>query len=776
MSPEQAVAASVRDLAELTVVDDPSAARSTLARWVGDPERITRLAWAFSSGPEAVAGACAQLCLVRGLGGLARDLHAAVKKRAKELDREKEATSVSRPRSPGRPAILVKQQLDTVLDAAWAARLNANEPPSLFQSHGVLVRRVGAGVDTRLQLLNVHSLIEEISRCADWVREGREGGYVDMQPPKQVAECMLATPHPSLPPIRRIAHAPFVAADGAVVCDPGLHRPTETWVELPDHLRFDGGPELLTRADAEAAAAFLTAELFSDFSFVDASDRAHALGMFLTPIVRPMFEGPTPIQLISAPARGVGKTLLVRLPLLLFLGQEPALTTMPEDDDEVRKKITALLSTGMPFIAFDNVDRALRSPTLAGMATAPVWSDRLLGASQMTSIRNDVLWVFTGQNPPMSDEITRRVVEIRLQPIVATSWSRPASDFRHPDIAVWTREHRVELIRALLVMVRWWHQQGQPHGLRVRGSFEPWSKIVGGILHAAGVEGFLDDASRLKDRMMTGTWDPLLAWWAEHLAQRPLTCLQLLQQAREAGVIENPLQPDPQEANKLGKHLKKMERNVIGPCRLEKQGQDRKGTTLWVMEPLTAPVASGPSKTGAAIRSAEEVPGTEHPRHTPGSIPGSERQPDTYANGDLPGMPGTLPTLRVRNEKREKEEIHSFDEHTGETPAASQAPPAHQPQQRLNADFGVPGTLPGMPGTPSSPASEQRWLTEVLEPALRLGWPEAFLAENTWLQQEVAGGAVVLEVRTTHLKLRAPRTGRETTVRHPDHLYSGGAQ
>jgi hypothetical protein len=87
------------------------------------------------------------------------------------------------------------------------------------------------------------------------------------------------------------------------------------------------------------------------------------------------------------------------------------------------------------------------------------------------------------------------VVTIRLNAKTADLAKR---QFPH-DAESWVVENRAEIIGALLTLVQNWIAMDRPKFTDRRlVSFEGWSETVGGILQAAGVEGFLDVAKSLE--------------------------------------------------------------------------------------------------------------------------------------------------------------------------------------------------------------------------------------------------------------------------------------
>ena len=144
----------------------------------------------------------------------------------------------------------------------------------------------------------------------------------------------------------------------------------------------------------------------------------------------------------------------------------------------------------------DNVTRKLGQVSLAALLTARTWRDRLLGKSKTVEVPNRTLWIVTGNNVGMNDEMARRSVRIRLDAGVEEPWHRQG--FKHDSLLEWADEHRGELVWAALVLVANWLARGaQPFTERTLGSFEPWARVVGGVLRDVGIEGFLQGRQRM---------------------------------------------------------------------------------------------------------------------------------------------------------------------------------------------------------------------------------------------------------------------------------------
>jgi hypothetical protein len=188
----------------------------------------------------------------------------------------------------------------------------------------------------------------------------------------------------------------------------------------------------------------------------------------------------------------VGKNLLADCIALLITGRNADPLPFPGDEDEQRKVITSTFGTGAGLFVFDEAHTIAGKP-LARALTATSYTDRILGVSQMANFPNVVTWVALGNQVQIRGDLVRRVYRISLRPDDPNPDRRATSGFRHPDLRQWTRTNRGRLVTAALTLVRAWFAAGQPtEPAEVGfGSFEAWQRIIGGILHAARVDGFL---------------------------------------------------------------------------------------------------------------------------------------------------------------------------------------------------------------------------------------------------------------------------------------------
>ena len=227
-------------------------------------------------------------------------------------------------------------------------------------------------------------------------------------------------------------------------------------------------------------------------------------------------------------------------------------------------------------VLLDNVSQTLDSENLAAVLTADTWSDRLLGQTRMVEVPNRALWLATANNPVVSRENARRSVRIRLDAAVERPWLRDG--FRHCDLRAWVRAERGRLIAAVLTLVRGWIADGSPKGDVRLGSFEAWSRVVGGILASAGVPGFLADRHdevEVSDPE-EAEWGALVALWAERFRGESVdggALLALASEARMFGLDAGAATP--RDRSRFTRGLAKRRDRIYGGWRLA-VGRDAK--------------------------------------------------------------------------------------------------------------------------------------------------------------------------------------------------------
>src|SRR5690606_13217021 len=154
-------------------------------------------------------------------------------------------------------------------------------------------------------------------------------------------------------PLDAIVSYPVLRRDGSLILSSGYDDATRTLAEIPPEVGALDIPDAPTLEDARKALATLE-DLVSDFPFASTHARASWLAMLCTIPARPASDGPTPLGLLEASARGAGKTLLADLISYICTGQEVPRRVAPKTKEEFDKSMLSMLLTGAPLVLLDN--------------------------------------------------------------------------------------------------------------------------------------------------------------------------------------------------------------------------------------------------------------------------------------------------------------------------------------------------------------------------------------------------------------------------------------
>ena len=139
-------------------------------------------------------------------------------------------------------------------------------------------------------------------------------------------------------------------------------------------------------------------------------------GRLLTPLARFAIPGPCPLFLIDANAPGTGKSKLTDIVAILSTGRAMPRTTYPDNDEEMRKRISSIAIAGDRLMLLDNIASSFGGSSLDAALTGTTWRDRILGRSEMTAeLPLFTIWFATGNNVALKGDAIRRVVSCRLE-------------------------------------------------------------------------------------------------------------------------------------------------------------------------------------------------------------------------------------------------------------------------------------------------------------------------------------------------------------------------
>jgi putative DNA primase/helicase len=486
---------------------------------------------------------------------------------------------------------IADQDLKRSSKACWDALERANNPPRLFVYAGIPTRidhdeKTGA---PKLQHLDVNRLRNHAARAATFVRTTARGERASARPPEAVIKDMLAEPSFPLPRLEAVVEIPTFAENGRLSTGSGYHSASQTYYVPGNGLTIPSIPDAPSDYEIAAARTLIQRDLFGDFPFTQTADLAHAIAMLLLPSARNLIDGATPMHLLEKPMPGTGATLLVDSIAMVNTGRAAAAMTEGRDEDDMRKRLTAVLLNSPTLVFFDNLRRPLDYSCLAAMITETRWKDRLLGTSSMAEVPVKCVWCATGNNPVLSSEMTRRTVSIRLDAKDAQPWLR--SGFRHANLRAWVKSHRADLIAACLTLIQAWIARGRPapSQLVALGMFEEWSAVMGGILECAGIEGFLanrQDFYARSDKEGDSIRGFLAAWWDAHGTTKVKVSTLFVIATAPDSTIDISAKTEQGQRVRLGallatiegRHYRLDERLTV---RVVRTGEKEKGAVLW---------------------------------------------------------------------------------------------------------------------------------------------------------------------------------------------------
>jgi hypothetical protein len=438
------------------------------------------------------------------------------------------------------------------------------------------------------------SLIGHLDRRANYfhVKKTEKKGieYFPDRPPKDVADDLLSTASPPLPRLQAVVNTPVIAPDGRCVTTSGYHPEVELYLDLAG-LKVPSVPESPLPSDVARARVLLLDELLIDFPFAGDADLAHAISPLITTMARPLIDGPTPLHLFDAPMPGTGKGLLTEVVTVITTGGPAPIMSEAKGREEWAKQITAALVEAPSIILIDNIQAKLDASPLAAALTSRIWAQRELGTNtRRMRLPVRCTWIATGNNASMSMEIARRTVRSRIDSAMEYPWERAA--FRHDPLIEWVQANRGELCWAVLTLIRAWIVMGRPEPKNRLGSFEGWSRVVGGILKVAEIPGFLGNRAELYTQAESDgeAWRVFVTVWWEEYAENRVGVSELFDLAKRHELLTDLRGGSADHGARvaMGMNLAAMRDRRIGDYWLRDTGQKHGGGASYRLEKVYA--------------------------------------------------------------------------------------------------------------------------------------------------------------------------------------------
>ncbi len=331
----------------------------------------------------------------------------------------------------------------------------------------------------------------------------------------------------------------------------------------------------------------------------------------LTPFSKYAIDGPAPLFFIDANVRGCGKSLLADATGIICTGRPMPRMTVPREDEELRKRITAVAIAGEQIILLDNVTGNFGSQSLDAALTARTWSDRILGTSEMAvNIPLYMSWFATGNNVYIQADTARRVCHIRLESPEENPEEREG--FAHADLLAYVHGKRPRLATAAVTILAAYWQAGQlDMGLKPWGSFEAWSSLIRQAVVWVGLPDPGETRLELRthaDRESIALRQLISGWEEMDSYSHGLTVIQVLQSLsehpRDYETLRNALWElcPPKDGKTLnprsvGMKLHHLQQRVVGGRCFDRRDSDR--GAVWM---IIGPDTTGTNDTSPTYR------------------------------------------------------------------------------------------------------------------------------------------------------------------------------
>lgn len=356
-------------------------------------------------------------------------------------------------------------------------------------------------VDKQIFTISSEAFRDVVNEYVQFYKINSRNERIKVDTPKELGDRVVNTRRfrRHFPKITQVITAPILRSDGSLLDRPGLDPVTGLYlVGMPPD--WHGMNPVPTIAGVRKSVAALW-QPFQHFE-MNAISRGVLLALLLTAVVRPSL--PTaPAGVFEAPTFGSGKTLLASC--VARLGGHDVHATPPPDNDEAFKKLffSALLAGTGVFLS-DNWTQPLDGKRFAGISmalTSPTFKDRKPGVSEVAELPSQVLFLITGNNTSVRNDLVRRCLVCRIEPRHETP-ERRAFPF---DPEAMVQDNRLTLVSHALTILLGFQTHGKPlvNAPAPLGKFEAWDAMVrqcvvwiardlGVYVGADGLDGFSD--------------------------------------------------------------------------------------------------------------------------------------------------------------------------------------------------------------------------------------------------------------------------------------------
>lgn len=266
-----------------------------------------------------------------------------------------------------------------------------------------------------------------------------------------------------------------------------------------------------------------------------------------------------PFVIFNANQSGSGKSTLMRMVICPAHGM-PGDDSMPRDENELRKRLSAAAFCREPFFLLDDVEN-LKSHALNSFITSPMHKDRVMNSQKTRSVGKITQVLASGNDLRITPDLDRRALIVDL----FEAGDAGTRTFPRDITTEWLglADTRAAFLAHLWALVRDWVERGMEIDPECRrGSFELWSRIVGSIVTHAGFSNPFaprsavaggDEASHALRSLLIG-----LVSKCESADAPKLSTDEILAEAQALGVVDVIVGSAKDDRKALGWRLRKL--------------------------------------------------------------------------------------------------------------------------------------------------------------------------------------------------------------------------
>ena len=253
-----------------------------------------------------------------------------------------------------------------------------------------------------------------------------------------------------------------------------------------DHRIEYVGEEAVVSDDMDAVTSFLNV-----MAFETNADRTNAVAAALTATLHNHWPGGKPIVLVTATKSHAGKDTVI----LFASGIHKSVSISYQSTDwAVERSFVGAVKTSpdAAVVVMENArtgrEKVIASAYFERLATDPKPQLFSTGTGSPVRIRNDFVLAISTNFGTVSEDIMNRALPIHLNPV--GNIADRDSPIGNPKLE-FLPDNQGKIAAELRGMIGRWKEAGQPLDEKVRHSFGPWAKTVGGILMVNGFTDFL---------------------------------------------------------------------------------------------------------------------------------------------------------------------------------------------------------------------------------------------------------------------------------------------